>query len=232
MTPTTILAVGAHIGDMDLAAGPILAQNVIDGGRSVLLALTPGERGHPRLGPEEYKAQKIAETREFSSRIGAEAIVFDDLSDGFLEADDAVADRLAAIIRDIRPTMMLAHWRHSMHTDHENASVVADRARFLAGLPGHREDESGRHGVAQLFYTENWEDAPGYEADTFVEISPEAHDRWHEAINGQAFARGETYGFRYIDYYGGQMVTRGCLARCRYAVALASDPFPRMRKLG
>lgn len=35
-------------------------------------------------------------------------------------------------------------------------------------------------------------------------------------------ARGETYGFRYIDYYTAQLTMRGCLARTDRAVALSS----------
>lgn len=231
MRARTIMAVGAHIGDMDLAAGPILAQNVLDGGRSVLVALTPGERGHPRLPVDEYRAQKIAETQSFARTIGAEVYVFDDLSDGFLAPDDEVADRLALLMRQERPDLVLAHWRHSMHSDHEAASVIAERARFLSGLPGHREQDAARHGIGQLLHTENWEDAEGYVADTSVTISDEAFALWREAISVQAFARGETYGFRYIDYYTAQMAMRGCLAGTTRAVALAGTTFPSMAAL-
>lgn len=231
MRPRNIIAVGAHIGDMDLAAGPILTQNVLDGGRSLLVALTPGERGHPSLPVSDYKAQKIQETQAFAERVGAEVIVFDDLSDGFLTADDEIADRLAMILREARAELVLAHWRHSMHSDHENASWIAKRARFLSGLPGHRENETPRHGVGQLLYTENWEDAEDFEADTFVEISQQARDIWQEAIRTQAFARGETYGFRYIDYYSAQMITRGCLARVPYAAALSGTTTPTIEPL-
>ncbi|MGP6169877.1 PIG-L deacetylase family protein [Microbacterium sp. A204] len=231
MTPQTIMAVGGHIGDMDLAAGPILAQNVIDGGRSVLVALTPGERGHPRMPMAEYREQKIAEARAFAEGIGAEVIVFDDISDGFLTADDATAERLADLIREIKPSMLLAHWKNSMHTDHENASVLAERARFLAGLPGWK-DETARHGIGRLLFTDNWEDSMGYDADTFVEISEEAHERWTAAISGQAFARGETYGFRYIDFYSAQMISRGCLAGVPYAVGLSTGRTWGMARLG
>ena len=79
MRAQTIMAVGAHIGDMDLTAGPVLAQNVLDGGRSVLVALTPGERGHPRLSVDEYRDQKSRDA-ELRPHIGAEVHVFDDLS--------------------------------------------------------------------------------------------------------------------------------------------------------
>jgi N-acetylglucosamine malate deacetylase 1 len=234
MSPRTVLAVGAHVGDMDLTAGPLLAQNALDGGRSVLLALTPGERGHPRLPVAEYREQKIAEAHAFAAGIGAEAIVYDDLSDGFLACTDGVAARLARDVRTVRPDLLLSHWPRSIHRDHEQASLLAERARYLSGLPGHEEHDDGptgrRHGVRELLHTENWEDAEGFAADVVVEISEVAHRTWLDAIRGQAFARGETYGFRYIDYYDAQLVTRGCLARVDRAVALA-DPGRGMRAL-
>jgi LmbE family N-acetylglucosaminyl deacetylase len=216
------MAVGGHIGDMDLAAGPLLAQAVLDGGRAVLIALTPGERGHPHLGVDDYRDQKLAEGRAFAAAVGAEFHVFDDISDGFLHASDNVAARLAHLIRQVRPDTLIAHWRHSIHTDHEHASQIAERARFLAGLPGWAPEDGERHGVARLFYAENWEDARGFEADSYVPVSHEAFEVWSTAIQGQAFARGETYGFRYIDYYTAQLTMRGCLARTDRAVALSS----------
>lgn len=225
----TVMAVGAHIGDMDLAAGPVLAQNVLDGGRSVLVALTPGERGHPRLGLDDYRRQKISEGRALAQAVGADFEVFDDLSDGFLHHEDATAQRVARLIRRHRPTTLLAHWGRSIHTDHENASLITERARYLAGLPGWEVDEDPdsasperrRHGVARLLYTDNWEDDRDFRPDVHVEIGDEAHRRWREGIDQQAFARGETYGFRYIDYYDAQMIMRGCLARVPRAVVLS-----------
>lgn len=227
----TIMAVGGHIGDMDLAAGPLLAQTVLDGGRAVLVALTPGERGHPRLGVDEYRAQKIAEGEAFAAGIGAEFHVFDDISDGFLEPTDDVAARVARLIRDTRPDTLIAHWRHSIHTDHEHASTVAERARFLAGLPGWVPEAGDRHGVGRLLYSENWEDDRGFQADTYAPVSEAAFETWHAAISGQAFARGETYGFRYIDYYAAQLTMRGCLSRSERAVALSSGDGSRVTKL-
>ncbi|NGN66972.1 PIG-L family deacetylase [Streptomyces sp. A7024] len=214
----TVLAIGAHIGDMDLTAGPMLAEHILGGGRAVILALTPGERGHPKLDPDTYKKQKLAEGRQFAHDIGAEFACFDDLSDGYLTTGDEVAERIAALIRDIRPHTVIAHWRHSIHSDHENASVLAERARFLAGLP---QQGLTRHPVTALYYAENWEDAEGFTPSRYVPVSAAAYDAWRAAIAEQAFARGETYGFRYIDYYTAQMTMRGCLAGTERACALA-----------
>ena len=45
MSGKTILAIGAHIGDMELTAGGLLATAAVQGGRAVTLALTAGEKG-------------------------------------------------------------------------------------------------------------------------------------------------------------------------------------------
>lgn len=208
-TPRTVLAVGGHIGDMDLTAGPTLARVTGEGGRAIIVALTYGERGHPRLTPEEYQVQKIAEGQAFAAGIGAEFHVFD-YSDGFLPDNDEVAEQLATLIRQTKPNTLIAHWKHSIHRDHEHASAIAERARFLASLPG--DHELPRHGIRQFLYAENWEDAEGFVPNVSVPIPDQAFDRWLAAISGQAFARGETYGFRYIDYYTALMTVRGCLA--------------------
>src|SRR5690349_6090516 len=59
--PRTVLAVGAHAGDMELTAGAVLAKARREGARVVLLHLTLGEGGNPRLSPEAYGAQKRRE---------------------------------------------------------------------------------------------------------------------------------------------------------------------------
>lgn len=229
-----ILAVGAHIGDMDLAAGPVLADAALAGERVVMVALTPGERGHPRLSPVDYREQKLAEGRGFAETIGAELRVLP-YSDGFLEVTPQVCAQVAAVIREVRPDMLITHWTTSIHDDHMAASVVTARARLWASLPLAPDEPGGdapRHGVPRLLYTENWEDAAGFVADTYVPVSGEAVELWRKAIAGQAFARGETYGFRYIDYYTAQMTMRGCLARVDRAVAFAERrEAPRVDRL-
>ena len=239
----TVLAIGAHIGDMDLTAGPTLAKLVLEGADATIVALTPGERGHPRMTPGDYKEQKIAEGSAFAEAIGADFVVLDQ-SDGFLPDTDDVALELATIIRDKQPDTIITHWKHSIHRDHENAARLAERARFLAGLPMDPTEESSaypellgklaalpRHGVRSFLHAENWEDMEGFTPTMYVPIPDEAFHRWISAIRHQAFARGETYGFRYIDYYTALMTTRGCLASYPRACAFHTNPTPEVTKL-
>lgn len=221
----TYLAIGAHIGDMDLTAGPLLTTAAQAGCRTVLLALTPGERGHPRMAPRDYQAQKLEEGHAFAARIGAELRVLD-YSDGFLPSSQAAASQVANIVRELRPDVLIAHWKNSVHTDHENASTLAEQARSYAALP--MEHELPRHHVEQFIYTENWEDEEGFEPAMYVPIPDEAFDLWLDAVYGHSFARGEPTGFRYIDYYTALMTMRGCLAgvprACAFALPAPTSP--------
>ncbi len=236
----TVLAIGAHIGDMDLTAGPTLAKLVLEGANATIVALTPGERGHPRLSPSEYKKQKIAEGEAFATAIGADFMVLG-YSDGFLPDTDEVAVELATIIREKQPDTIITHWKNSIHSDHEHAARLAERARFLAGLPMDPSSENDgrvrkladvpRHGVRTFLHAENWEDMEGFHPSLYVPIPDEAFYRWVSAIRHQAFARGETYGFRYIDYYTALMTTRGCLASYPRACAFHTNPTPEVTKL-
>jgi len=63
----TILAIGGHVGDMELTAGGVLASHSLKGDRIVTLALTAGERGVP-AGQDmgEYREQKVREAKVFA----------------------------------------------------------------------------------------------------------------------------------------------------------------------
>lgn len=72
--PRTILAIGAHAGDMELTAGPLLIHQKKRGDRIVILQMTLGEGGNPRLSPAAYGNQKRKEALSADSTIGAEII--------------------------------------------------------------------------------------------------------------------------------------------------------------
>ena len=86
--PKTILAIGAHAGDMELTAGAVLIKQHKLGDRVVILQMTLGEGGNPRLSPAVYGAQKRREALAADSVIGAETI-FAPYRDGEIPNDDA-----------------------------------------------------------------------------------------------------------------------------------------------
>ncbi|WP_326821094.1 PIG-L family deacetylase [Streptosporangium sp. NBC_01639] len=214
---THVLAIGAHAGDMDLTAGAVLAQHVQAGDQATLLHLTLGERGHPRVPVAEYAEQKREEAERFAAAIGA-GVRFLDYEDGLLPEDEDVKMRVGDLIRELRPDVVLTHWSESIHKDHARTHRIVLDARFYGGLRTLAR-ELPAYWAGELYYADNWEDAEGYRPDVSVELTEEAYETWSQAITGYAFARGETYGFPYVDYYRALTIVRGAPAGFRRAQA-------------
>ncbi|MEV0385287.1 PIG-L deacetylase family protein [Nonomuraea sp. NPDC050643] len=217
---THVLAIGAHAGDLDLTAGAVLAQHVLRGDRATLLHLTLGERGHPRLSVADYAKQKREEAETFAGRIGA-GVRFLDYEDGLLPEDEEVKMRVGDLIRELRPEVILTHWSASIHKDHARTHRIVEDARFYGGLKT-LERELPASWAGELYYADNWEDAEGYVPDVFVELTEEAYEIWSRAITCYAYARGETYGFPYVDYYRALTTVRGAPAGFERAQAFAA----------
>src|SRR5512141_3330861 len=59
--PRTILAIGAHAGDMELTTGALLIKQHKAGDRIGIIHMTLGEGGNPKMPPTAYGAQKRRE---------------------------------------------------------------------------------------------------------------------------------------------------------------------------
>jgi LmbE family N-acetylglucosaminyl deacetylase len=225
----TILAIGAHAGDMELTCGAVLLDAHRRGDRVVLLHLTLGEGGNPKLSPADYGAQKRREALAVAAALGAEAR-FAPFKDGELPNDEATRRYVADVIRDVKPTIVLTHWRESIHRDHATTSAVTQDAVLLASLAGVQTAHPAWRGVRTVWYTDNWEDATGFVPYVFVGVSG-AVPAWKAAVEQYEFARGVTSGFPYVDYYTALATVRGAIARKGQAVAFAVDPGAQRRVL-
>src|SRR5690554_5676700 len=113
-----IMVVGAHAGDAEIMAGAVVAKYTSAGHEAVLVHLTPGEKGHRTMSPEDYAKQKINEGHKAAGVLGAKAI-FLPYKDAELPLNDEVKYELADTIRAEKPTMIITHWKGSIHKDHE-----------------------------------------------------------------------------------------------------------------
>src|SRR5690606_23180284 len=98
----TVLAIGAHVGDVELASGGVLASHSLKGDHIVTLALTAGERGVP-VGQDmhEYRKQKMQEAQVFAEMLGGEAIVFD-YYDGEVPDNEQIRLEVCDVIRRVK----------------------------------------------------------------------------------------------------------------------------------
>ncbi len=190
---------------------------------------TPGEKGHPARSAADYRLQKLEEAERAARVIGASVRVLDH-PDGELEVSDDVAWEVADVIRELRPEVLVTHWRGSGHRDHDNCHLIARRALFLAGLAAF-ERERPNWRVPNVFYPENWEDMDDYAPDTYLDIGA-VYDQWIDAARSYELFRGGVSQFAYQRYYESLASLRGCLGGFERAATLMRRPAARPRHGG
>jgi len=222
-----LMVVGAHAGDAEVTCGGLIAKYSRAGYEVVIVHMTLGERGHPRLSEEEYAEQKRREAEEAARILGARPI-FLPYRDGELTASREVKLRLCDLVRELRPEIVITHWRGSIHRDHRSTYRAVRDALFYAALPAVRRERPA-HRVRALYFAENWEDSFGFKPQVYVDVS-ETFEVWREAASAYAFARGET-GFPYIEYYTCLFRIRGIESGFRYAQALMLPELGERRRV-
>ena len=224
----TILAIGAHAGDAELTSGLLLARQRRAGDRTVILHLTLGEGGNPKLTPAAYGEQKRREAQAVGTALGAE-VLFAPYKDGELPDDEASRRYVADVIRQVRPTHILTHWSRSIHKDHAAAHRVVVDAVLLASLPGVVTANPAWRGVRAVWYAENWEDADDFRPFVYLGVAPEDSVRWRNAVTKYEFVGGSISSFRYLDYYSALMTVRGAESRKGRAVTFEIDQIGKRR---
>jgi LmbE family N-acetylglucosaminyl deacetylase len=154
MKPTTsrrapLLAFGAHPDDIEFGAGGVVAREAQLGRPIHFVVCSRGEaasNGSP--------AQRAREARRAAAILGA-TIEFAELGgDAHFEAQPRYAIKLAAIIRRVRPAVVLApSVVKNQHPDHVVLGQLARDACRLARYGGVKELRKLKpHGVGQLFF--------------------------------------------------------------------------------
>jgi LmbE family N-acetylglucosaminyl deacetylase len=228
MPEIDILAIGAHMGD-EIAWGMALAAQRRQGLRIGMLHLTPGEKGHKTMSPEEYAAQKHVEAGECAHELGAEIWTLD-YRDGELPVNDEVKFQIADVIREAKPKAIVTHWKGSMHKDHTAAHENLADSIFYAALPAFKRSLP-HHWASKVYYGENWEDLRGYVPEVFVEVLPEDLDVYERAMRHYALFRGEVATFPYLDYYRALTRARGCEVGYPFAATFAVPPESHRKRL-
>jgi LmbE family N-acetylglucosaminyl deacetylase len=223
----TILAIGAHAGDMENTCAAVLAKQKKLGDRVVILHMTLGEGGNPKMSPENYGNQKRREAMDAAKAIGAE-VIFGPYKDGELTNDEQTQRYVAGVIRQVKPTHILTHWKNSIHPDHSATSAIVSHAVLLAELESIDTGHPPWRGIRAVLYNENWEDPEGFKPYLYVDVSGEL-GLWKDCVTKYEFIRGGISPFPYLDYYEALARVRGAEAGKRYAVAFDVDELSKRR---
>ena len=217
----TILAIGAHAADMDLTAGALLAHQQKLGDRVVLLHMTLGEAGNPNLSPQQYAVQKRREAEAAAKDLGAEVII-GPYQDAMLPNNEEARRYVADVIRQVKPTCVITHWKNSFHKDHRNTHLIVVDAVLMAGLEAVKTAHAPYSGVRQIYYAENWEDDEGFQPYVYVDTS-DVFEQWKKAVREYQMVRGGVSPFHYFDFYTSLEQMRGALIGKKCAVAMDVD---------
>jgi bacillithiol biosynthesis deacetylase BshB1 len=127
--PLDILAIAAHRDDVEQTCGGTLLKAAQRGQRTGILDLTQGEMG--TRGTAEDRAREADDAAKILSVSWRRAL---DLPDGRVENTWENRLKVAAVIRETRPRVIILPYWKGRHPDHYTASILGYEACFLAGL--------------------------------------------------------------------------------------------------
>lgn len=130
LSPTLdILAIAAHRDDVEQTCGGTLLKAAQRGQRTGILDLTQGEMG--TRGTADDRAREATDAAKI---LGAQWRRALDIPDGRVENTWDNRLKVAAVIRETRPRVVILPYWKGRHPDHYTASMLGYEACFLAGL--------------------------------------------------------------------------------------------------
>jgi len=165
-----VLAIAAHRDDVELTCGGTLVRCVEQGYRTGVIDLTEGEmgtRGSAALRAEE--AARAADVLGLTVRLNA------GLPDAGLFNNQENRERLATMIRELHPRVLILPFFRGRHPDHRVAAELGRDAAFLAGLKHFGPPEPPAHKPRKILYALSYREDPV--KPTFVVHLEEEHFR-------------------------------------------------------
>jgi bacillithiol biosynthesis deacetylase BshB1 len=173
LKPIDVLAIAAHRDDVEQTCGGTLLVQQALGFTTAILDLTQGESGTRGTAAErEAEANAAAAILKVSHR---EAL---DLPDGSLQNTLENRLKLAAVLRRLRPRVVILPYWQGRHPDHYTSAILGYEACFAAGLA--KLDIPGApHRPFKILYASLYADV----RPTFVvDITPHIETRLHSLL--------------------------------------------------
>src|SRR5262245_25717175 len=225
LPPLDYLVIAAHPDDAEIGAGGALLALKSQGARVGVLDLTNGEptpHGTPEIRRKETAAATEILGLDWRGNLG--------LPNRALVADLDARRNVAAVIRQLRPRVLLTHYWEDAHPDHVATSALVDAARFWAKLT--KTDLPGEpHYPERVVYFYSVHLRLHVQPSFVLDVSAH-HDKKMETLGcyNSQFVQGRPTSPSFLDeirdrgrYWGWTIGTRyGEPFRCREEVGLRS----------
>jgi 4-oxalomesaconate hydratase len=197
---TRMLVIGAHSADFVWRAGGAIAVTTSRGGVARVIALSYGERGEsgelwkePGQTEERVKETRHGEAERAAAALGADLVALD-LGDYPLEIDKAALIRIADVIREFKPDVLLTHTgKDPFNPDHAEAFFAVERARALAAGAGVVSAFEIVDPPGLYLFEPHQPELCNFTPTTFVDITPVIEQKQAAMAEMKAQAHLQTY---------------------------------------
>jgi LmbE family N-acetylglucosaminyl deacetylase len=216
-----LLAFGAHPDDIEFGCGGIIARETLAGHPAHFVVCSRGEAAtHGTPDARASEAQSAARI------LGATLEILELDGDAHLEIRAAHAIKLAAVIRRVRPAIVLAPTLlANQHPDHARLGTLVRDAARLARYGGVEElRHQPSHSIGQLFYyAGSLQTEPRDITPVLIDVSPpEVIATWTAAMEAHA---SQVNARNYIELQLTRAKLHGLSTGVDYAIPLfPNDP--------
>lgn len=173
--PARALAVYAHPDDPEVSCGGTLAHWAAQGAEVRLVVVNAGDKGSPdpATDPVELTSRRAAEVRAAAAVLGLTGVDLLGLPDGEVSNDLALRRRLVALVRRLRPEVVVCPDPTAVffgdsyvnHRDHREVGwAVVDAIAPAAGSPLYFPEAGAPHQVGALLLSGT------FQADAWVDV--------------------------------------------------------------
>lgn len=227
-----MLIVSAHAGDFLWRAGGTIAKHISEGTEVHLLILTYGIRGEANdlwksdnMTFENAKQIRHSEVKMAAKTLGVDNIYFWDYEDYPFEINLIKQERLATLIRKIRPDFILTHDKNhdAYNPDHGVISDYVWRATIVASAAGAEAEgfEVGNRYVPIFGFEPHYSEVSNFKPGIYIDITDFINLKIDamDCFNSQTYMK-EQYMHRAV-HRARDVVGRTGNKNCKYAEAFS-----------
>lgn len=155
-----ILAISPHPDDVELCCGGLIAKMGSTGYRIGIVDLTRGELGTE--GTADIRTQEAAEAADL---LGVQVRENMDFGDCRVSPSFDEAKKLAGVIRQYSPSLLIAPYGDDYHPDHAASRKLVDKAVFFAKLSRVRTNHEAHQVKMVIYYMLHKRFAPSFVVD-------------------------------------------------------------------
>lgn len=209
----SLLCVQPHPDDNEVGAGATIAKLAAAGCAVSCLTVTDGRLGtpDPAMPPQEVVALRRGEVEAAARILGVSRCLFLDVPDGSFPDEAMLCRRIVAVIRELRPEIVLTcdpFLPYETHPDHRRVGMAVMEACLFSQFPHFVADPAGAHapwavsGVA--LHTTH---AP----NTFIDVTATWETKLQAiAAHASQFPAPVLAQYRaYFDFKGAEFAARG-----------------------